>query len=344
MSTDESGVKTSAVAEPEGTEPSQELPTLPPTTSSALPPTPPQSSSEVTADEPAACLSAEEVQKDTANKLFDRPMKKRRESPYGRGGYYRPDTGRMPHGYHFSPEYMVEQNPAMMMMGAQHSIPMMPGMTPQHFQQMGGPHMQAITQEQQIYMMAAMQQRALQQQQQQQQLQQAQQQQMMQQQMVQQMKVKQSQALAQLMAQQPQQMMAHQVQMGQQVHPMMLQQQQQQQQAQLQGYIAGQALPGGQQMQYMMAPMGLEQQPHIMAAMQQQAVEQQQQQQIEQQNKTNQDLARTFAMVQKASIEGRDTVTLTPEQITQYMQYCMAQQQAASAVPGGQSMVPPPPP
>ena len=45
MSTDESGVKTSAVAEPEGTEPSQELPTLPPTTSSALPPTPPQSSS-----------------------------------------------------------------------------------------------------------------------------------------------------------------------------------------------------------------------------------------------------------------------------------------------------------
>ena len=45
MSTDESGVKTSAVAEPEGTEPSQELPTLPPTTSSVLPPTPPQSSS-----------------------------------------------------------------------------------------------------------------------------------------------------------------------------------------------------------------------------------------------------------------------------------------------------------
>ena len=45
MSTDESGVKTSAVAEPEGTEPSQELPTLPPPTSSALPPTPPQSSS-----------------------------------------------------------------------------------------------------------------------------------------------------------------------------------------------------------------------------------------------------------------------------------------------------------
>jgi len=69
MSTDESGVKTSAVAEPEGTEPSQELPTLPPTTSSVLPPTPPQSSSEVAVDEPAACLSAEEVQKDTANKV-----------------------------------------------------------------------------------------------------------------------------------------------------------------------------------------------------------------------------------------------------------------------------------
>ena len=112
-----------------------------------------------------------------------------------------------------------------------------------------------------------------------------------------------------------------------------------------------------------MRPMTPEQQHHMMAAaMQHRAVEQQHQQQQQQQQqqvqqmeqqqmvqqmkmKQTQDMAQMFQQMQKMQMQGQN-VTLTPEQIAQFMQ-CMANQQlmanqGMSMIPGGQNMVAPP--